>query len=151
MASDPLDLAGPCDPRTCITRGNISSYKISINAANVSRPRGKVCRCSFVIDLYCRHFVPYLVLALIINHCFNKLPLPTQQASPSDATLDHTEYLMALLRGKQPVMLGEKQTACFVRQTQSTVQRRLSDTISTRSRVETQALSEEGEMKKHFL
>lgn len=59
-----------------------TSNKITITTRDVSRPRGKVYCCSFVIDLYCRHFVPYLVLALIINHCFNKLRLPTQQASP---------------------------------------------------------------------
>lgn len=57
------------------------SNKITITTPDVSRPRGKVRRCSFVIDLYCRHFVPYLALALIINHCFNKLRLPTQRAS----------------------------------------------------------------------
>lgn len=77
-----------------------TSNKITITTRDVSRPRGKVCCSSFVIDLYCRHFVPYLVLALIINHCFNKLWLPTQQASPPNTILDHREYLMALLQGE---------------------------------------------------
>lgn len=64
-----------------------TSNKITITTRDVSRPQGKVCCSGFVIDLYCRHFVPYLVLALIINHCFNKLRLPTQQASPPNTNV----------------------------------------------------------------
>lgn len=112
--------------------------KITITTRDVSRPRGKVCCWSFVIDLYCRHFVPYLVLALIINHCFNKLRLSTQQPPHPTTQCWITENIWWLCcRGNNLSCSGKSKQRVFfffVRQTQTTVQHLLSDNISTRSR-----------------
>lgn len=107
-----------------------TSNKITITTRDVSRPRGKVCCCSFVIDLYCRHFVPYLELALIINHCFNKLRLPTQQASPQHNVGSHRIFDGFVAGGNNLSCSGKSKQRVLFDRLQLTRGNLLSDNIS---------------------